>query len=243
MLKKLAKTAVQCQNFVNYRCIICKRHCSLEPALCAGCLSILPWISPMSCLVCGSAYASSCRGCSHVEDGFDQRLAIFEYAFPVDALLKRFKYQESRSIGRALGQLLAEAVKQQGGAEAIDLIVPVPLAWPRRKARGFNQAADLAEVCSKQLNVPWSDRMLWRHADTPALAGLSPVERRFALLGAFSAEQGVCGKRIALVDDVMTSGATSLEIQTELSDQGAESVSFWSVARALDVTGHQSADA
>ncbi len=197
----------------------------------------------MSCLVCGSAYASSCRCCFNVEDGFDQRLAVFEYAFPVDALLKRFKYQESRSIGRALGQLLAEAIQQQGGAEGIDLIVPVPLAWPRRKTRGFNQAADLAEVCSKQLNVPWSDRLLWRHADTPALAGLSPVERRFALLGAFSAAQGVYGKRIALVDDVMTSGATSLEIQTELSDQGAESVSFWSVARALDVTGHQSADA
>lgn len=243
MLKKLVRNAIQCQNIVECRCVICKRRCLSGPALCTGCLSILPWISSKSCLVCGAACAKSCDSCSDVGDVFQQRIALFEYAFPVDALLKRFKYQEKRAIGRALGLLLAEAAEQQGGADDIDLILPVPLAWPRRKDRGFNQAADLAQVCGKQLGIPWSDRVLWRCADTPALAGLSPVERRFALLGAFSANEAVYGKRIALVDDVMTSGATSLEIHTELLDQGAESVSFWTVARALDITGHPLAGA
>ena len=115
----------------------------------------------------------------------------------------------------------------------MDLLLPVPLAWSRRRKRGFNQAADIADACAELLGIPCSDRVVHRHAHTEMLAGLTPIERRFALLGAFGASAEVAGKNVVLIDDVMTSGATCLELNRELQDQGAASVSVWTVARTV----------
>jgi len=228
----------------NYRCVICTRHCSAEPALCDACMAFLPWISPELCLRCGAPATEPdevagaipelgpCKACANQVDPFHNRFALFDYAFPVDALLKQFKYQEKRAIGRAFGLLLGQMARSENLISDVDILLPTPLAWPRRRERGFNQAADLAAACSHVLRIPWSDLLLHRHALTPPLAGLSPAERSLALLGAFSASPALDGQRVVLVDDVLTSGATSAELCRELLDRGAASVSVWTVARA-----------
>lgn len=216
-----------------YRCLICSQRCSSEPALCASCLAILPWLEPSVCLCCGVQCDMPCQCSQALNDVFRQRIALFDYAFPVDALLKRFKYQEKRFIGRNLGLLLGKVAMHQGLHIGMDRLLPIPLAWPRRRARGFNQSADLAQACSELTGIPWSDQLLSRTQDTPRLAGLAPVERRFALLGAFNAQREVYGQHIVLVDDVLTSGATCLELHRELSDRGAASVSIWTIARTV----------
>jgi len=172
------------------------------------------------------------QGCCNYDDPFASRLALFDYAFPVDALLKRFKYREKRAIGRALGLLLGQCAAAENLGSNVDLLLPTPLAWSRRRERGFNQAADLAQACSEVLDLPWSDKLLHRHALTPRLAGLSPAERSFALLGAFAASSQLAGQHVVLIDDVLTSGATAAELCRELNDRGAASVSVWTVARA-----------
>ena len=234
MLKRLARKAA-CSHFIgSYRCIICARHCRAEPALCSGCCDILPWLNPDVCLNCGVPGIAPCSGCREREDPFLHRLALFDYSFPADALLKRLKYGEKRTIGRNLGILLGQSAVLSGVAQGMDLLLPVPLAWSRRRTRGFNQAADIAEACAGVVKIPWSEKVLHRQAHTPTLAGLSPVERRFALLGAFAATGAVAGRHIVLIDDVMTSGATVLELNRELKDRGAASVSVWTVARTLE---------
>ncbi len=217
----------------DYRCIICTRRCASEPAICAGCLAILPWLEPSVCLRCGAMSTEMCSACSTHEDPFKHRLAVFDYAFPMDALLKRFKYQEKRAIGRNLGLMLGSIAVHQDIHRGMDRLLPIPLAWPRRRSRGFNQAADIAEACSEVTGIPWSDQLLNRTEDTPRLAGLSPVERRFALLGSFTASDAVAGEHVVLIDDVLTSGATCLELVRELTDRGAASVSVWTVARTV----------
>jgi len=232
-MSPLRLSAITRLSFSDYRCILCQTSCRQEPSLCSGCMTILPWLNPEVCLRCGSLHGNPCPRCAAHIEPFNDRLAVFEYAFPLDALLKKFKYQEKRAIGRSLGQLLGHAAKSCGLAESIDCLLPVPLAVPRRRARGFNQAADLAEACSEVLKVPWTEQWLKRQADTPKLSGLNPVERRFALLGAFAASSAVAGKHIVLIDDVMTSGATCLELHRELMDRGARAVSVWTVARTV----------
>jgi len=231
MLRKSSMASMPRQTIVDYRCIVCLARCQAEPALCEPCQSILPWWDPTVCLRCGSAGGVPCEACTAASDPFNQRFSLFEYAFPVDALLKRLKYQETRAIGRTFGLLLGQAVQTAGLGGSVDILLPVPLSRSRRRHRGFNQAADIATTCGYVLAIPSSDRLLERRGQTPMLAGLSPVERRFALLGAFAANPEVAGRRIALIDDVMTSGATAMEINRELRDRGAKAVSIWTVAR------------
>ncbi len=232
----LSKLARFRQKYGDYRCLICSKRVAREPALCSGCQSILPWLDSSVCLICGAFSPCGCTARSVSEDPFQSRLAVFDYAFPVDALLKRFKYQEKRAIGRNLGLLLGQIALHNGLAQGIDILLPVPLAWRRRRHRGFNQASDIAEACSEVIAVPCSKSILRRRSDTPRLAGLSPAERRFAVLGAFAATDEVIGQRVVLIDDVMTSGATCLELNRELRDRGAASVSVWTIARAIDAT-------
>lgn len=230
----LPNRALLRQLFSDYRCVICSKRVMTEPALCAGCQSILPWLDSSVCLICGRFSLNSCPHCSASDDPFEARLAVFDYAFPVDALLKRFKYREKRTIGRNLGLLLGHIAIHNGLAQEADILLPVPLAWSRRRQRGFNQASDIALACSEVVSVPTSDSILRRRSDTPRLAGLSPAERRFAVLGAFAATEEVFGQRVVLIDDVMTSGATCLELSRELLDSGAAKVSVWTIARALE---------
>ena len=233
MLKQMARKAVVRQILGDYCCVICRRSCTSEPSICGGCTEILPWLGADICLVCGAQNEDFDGCCATSVDSFEHRLALFDYSFPIDGLLKRLKYGEKRTIGRNLGLLLGQSAFLGGLAGGVDLLLPIPLAWSRRRVRGFNQAADIAQACSSVLGIPWSDKLLVRHAHTPMLAGLSPVERRFALLGAFAASDVVEGKHVALIDDVMTSGATSLELNRELKDRGASSVSIWTVARTV----------
>ena len=233
MFKAMARKAFKCHMFGDFRCIICARFCASEPALCQGCCDILPWLDPSVCLSCGCPNSEPCSRCADRVDPFEHRFALFDYSFPTDALLKRLKYSEKRAIGRNLGLLLGSSAALSGAANGAELLLPVPLAWSRRRARGFNQAADIAQACSDVLGIAWTDKLLHRHARTPRLAGLSPVERRFALLGAFAASSEVSGKHVVLVDDVMTSGATCLELNRELKDRGASAVSVWTVARTV----------
>jgi len=232
-MSKINLPDLSCLSLGSYRCIICMSRCETEPSLCSGCVNILPWLSVDVCLRCGAASGNPCVSCAQLVEPFNQRLAVFEYAFPLDTLLKKFKYQEKRAIGRSLGQLLGETAKACGYERSVDYLLSVPLAWPRKRTRGFNQAADIAQACSEVVKVPWTDLWLQRQADTPQLAGLNPVERRFALLGAFVAAADVAGKHIVLIDDVMTSGATSLELNRELMDRGAQAVSVWTIARTV----------
>ena len=161
-------------------------------------------------------------------------LAAATYDHPVGAFVRRLKYAGDLSMARPLAAVLAEALR--GRAEA-DVVVAVPLAATRLQERGYNQSLEVARL----LPEPWPGRLrpwLERVRDTPAQASLGARARARNVSGAFRADRHLEGFHVAVVDDVMTSGATLDAAARALKAVGAARVTGWVVARAvLESTG------
>jgi ComF family protein len=146
--------------------------------------------------------------------------AVFEYGGPVADAIQRFKYDGRSELGAALGMLMAgEACNWVG---KVDAIVPVPLHWRRRRARGYDQAALLARPLAKSLGVPALLRGLRRVRNTPSQVELPHAERQRNVVGAFAPWRLHGVGRVLLVDDVRTTGAT-LRAASEALEAGGVS--------------------
>jgi ComF family protein len=208
-----------------------------DGGLCADCGRDLPLPGEPLCPGCGVAAAadgaSFCPGC---RDGRALDAVVFAAAYAGSAkeLVHRFKYRADLAAGSLLGRLLAGriAAALPGG---VDLLVPVPLSRRRLCARGFNQAALLARAASRRLRVPAAVAALARTRHTPGLAGLSPDERERELRGAFRVRRPalVAGRRVLLVDDVLTTGATAEGCCRTLKAAGAAWTGVAVAARVL----------
>jgi len=167
--------------------------------------------------------------------GFARVEAPWRYAFPVDALITRFKHQGAWPLGRLLGELLAEHLRHAHleGLPRPDLLLPVPLAGPRLRQRGFNQAALLARWLGAALHIPVHDDLLQRPRDTTAQQQLDAAARRRNLRSAFALAdpRAVAGRHLALVDDVLTTGATAEALASLLRKAGATRVDVYCLAR------------
>ncbi len=156
------------------------------------------------------------------------------YAGTAKELVHRFKYRADFAAGRVLAHLLAERV-DAALAGGVDLLVPVPLHRWRLAGRGFNQAALLARDSARQLGLPVAVAALRRASNTRTLAGLHPEERSRELRGAFSVRrpEQVAGRRILLVDDVLTTGVTAEGCCAALKAAGATWAGVAVAARVL----------
>lgn len=155
-------------------------------------------------------------------------IAPLAWRFPVDALVSRFKYRGALHLGALLGRLLAECCS----GRAADCVVPVPLHPARQRERGFNQAQEIARLVAGRLGAELHLDACCRMVDTPAQAGLSAERRYRNLQGAFRvAPERIAGRRLALVDDVFTTGSTARALVTQLLRAGALEVEVWAVAR------------
>ena len=174
----------------------------------------------------------SCSACMDRWPLFERIVAPYRYHFPLDRLIHDLKYRNQRSLARVFGALLARSVRLQGDEVPMpDYLIPVPLHPKRRASRGYNQAHQIARWCACDLRLRCRPGAAHRIVDTESLAGLSRSERQYRILGAFRATSVVAGKRVAIVDDVLTTGATAGELARELYDTGAESVELWVLAR------------
>jgi ComF family protein len=167
-----------------------------------------------------------CALCRSGLRGFDAAYSFGAYEGVLRELIHLYKYGKVKTLARPLSGLLAQALPRD---EAFDAAVPVPLYWRRRLQRGFNQAELLARGLSRRTGIPVV-RALGRLRPTPAQAGLSNSARRQNVSQAFRA-RGVQGKRILLIDDVMTTGATAASCAAALKQAGARRVSLLTVAR------------
>ncbi|HVF35671.1 MAG TPA: ComF family protein [Candidatus Saccharimonadia bacterium] len=209
--------------------------CGLRGAgrdLCAGCRAALPTDAhccPRCALPLAHA-AAACGACLARPPAWRAMHVPFRYAWPLDRLVARYKYGGDLAAGALLSALLAEHVRSR--VPDIDAIVPVPLSHARLRARGFNQALELSRPLARALSLGMPHRALWRCRETSAQSGLDAEARRRNVRGAFAASRDVAGCRIALVDDVVTTGATAAACTRALHDAGARSVEVWAVARA-----------
>lgn len=213
------------------RCI----GCGAQPAhsgLCAGCRDALPRLPESVCAVCAEPVfgVDRCGACVTHPPAFARTVAARVYAFPLDAWIRALKYQGRLPAARALAGLLADTLRF---AAPPDLLIPMPLSPIRQRERGFNQALEIARQLPRPLAGRLDSRTLVRVRDTEAQAALSVEDRRRNVKGAFHAVRALAGTRVALLDDVMTTGATADAAARALREAGAAEVSVWVVARAL----------
>ncbi len=226
----------KCVNSVQIRlpqaCALCGAR-TLGMALCPGCLADLPWLPPAHCPQCArptpdsTPCGSLCGPCLHHPPAFSHTRASFLYGPPLDGLIQQFKYGKDLHLARFFATHLAPLVTNR----TIDLIVPMPLHPARLRERGFNQAVEIARPLARELGMPILLDAAKRVRNTPAQAGLAHDARLKNIQGAFSCDARVAGKRIALLDDVMTTGASLNELARAVWAAGAIEVEAWVVAR------------
>ncbi len=215
-------------------------HCYLcgdisREFLCPGCRADLP-THDEACRCCALPVADNgdlllCGDCLKYPKPFDRTLAAFTYGHPLDFLINRFKHHRHFTCGNYLSKHLVSAVQAAyAGQKLPDLLLPMPLHWTRHFKRGFNQSHVIASQLHKKLAIPLAHhcRRLKRN---PRQQGLKRKERLRNLTDAFAVDGRLDGYHVALVDDVMTTGATVTEVSHCLRQAGAARVDVWVLAR------------
>jgi ComF family protein len=162
---------------------------------------------------------------------FDRSIVPFVYAYPVDHLIRGLKFMGRLSYGRVCGTLFGQFLRASG-LELPDLLIPVPLGSRRYRSRGYNQAHEIARAISRELAVPVRADLIQRVRETSEQVGLKRKVRRRNVRGAFVVSKELNATRVAIVDDVVTTGSTVNEIARVLRRAGAEHVEVWAIARA-----------
>lgn len=218
-------------------CQLCDERCETDQALCGSCEADLPWLDGQ-CSVCALPLPASgliCGDCLKRPPTFDHVAVPWRFAFPVDSLITRFKHQSRWPLGRLLAEQLARHLHHafDEGLPRPDMLLPVPLARKRLRKRGFNQAKMLADWLSPALAIPVDVQLLQRVQDTQSQQQLDAASRRRNLRQAFRLidQAGLCGRHVAIVDDVLTTGATAEALARLLKRAGAVRVDVYCLAR------------
>ncbi|MCC5812314.1 MAG: ComF family protein [Ectothiorhodospiraceae bacterium] len=199
-------------------CASCYRHLPRNRRGCVRCAEPLP------------AAGALCARCQQHLPAFDQVLAPWHYQPPMDWLAQELKFRHRLASGRLLGELLGRWLQREGAVA--DVIIPMPLHGSRLRERGFNQATELATPIAARLGIPLDRAALQRVRATAAQTSLPLRERKRNLRRAFRCECRLDGLRIALVDDVVTTGSTADAAAATLKRAGATEVHLWAVCRA-----------
>jgi ComF family protein len=210
-------------------CVLCGARAA-DMGLCKPCAAGLPRLPKTLCATCALPLTSgsTCGACVAHPPRYDRVIAAFPYAFPIDALVQAYKYRRDLSLAPLLAAQLAPALTAD-----VDAVIPMPLAPTRLRERGFNQAQELARHLGRALRLPVLAEACRKVSDTAPQAALPFGERARNVRGAFVCDANLKGKRVAVVDDVMTTGATLNELARNLKRAGAIHVSGWVVARTL----------
>jgi ComF family protein len=225
-----------------------RRSAATLPTQCAICND---WSDARICGRCRqrfSAVAPRCESCAlRVPDGvtrcgdcikrpppFNRTLTAFDYAHPWDGLITKLKFQAALDLAPALARCLADTWAASAWPRP-GLLLPMPLSPQRLRDRGYNQAWEIARRLARRLRCDADARLLLRIKDTPHQLAFPPERRAANVRGAFAVEPTrraeLRGREVTLVDDVMTTDATAVEMAEVLRQAGAAQVNVWVLAR------------
>ncbi len=206
--------------------------------LCPQCLADLP-LNHWACRRCAQPLPecaqpdAMCGQCQSEPPPFCHSEAPWLYGFPIDQLIGRYKYRRQLSLGHPLIHAFAEHMAQVLEAHPErrpQLLVPSPMHSRRQRQRGFNQAEDIAEQLGSRLDIPWSVTLIERSRPARRQSGLNRQQRQDNLRGIFQAHARA-PRRVAIIDDVMTTGATARALAETLASAGAREIQVWALAR------------
>lgn len=212
-------------------CILCGSM-SRDGIWCSACDAALPYLDQPHCPSCAlpTPQGEVCGHCLKQPPRFNRTVAAFAYRFPLDKLVQAMKYREQLALSQRFAETLLPRIAR---ASLPDLLIPMPLHPAKLQSRGFNQAQLIAAILAQELDRPLLPHACQRLRDTPSQTTLPWQERKRNMHGAFACEQDLTGKHVALVDDVLTTGASLDALADAVRQRGATQVSAWVVARTL----------
>lgn len=225
------------KNLIYKNCILCGTVSSHD--FCTSCHNSLPALSINHCSICLKNIASNtsnykskkCGSCLANPPAYNATMAALDYTFPVDALIHALKYQTQLAIAPILAELLIGKISSTEMTEKPNVIIPMPLHPKRLQERGFNQALEIARHVAQQTKITLLPDRCKRVKNTPPQTGLPWRSRQENVRKAFSCQMDLSGKHVAIIDDVMTTGATLNELSLQLRKQGAIKITNWVIAR------------
>lgn len=221
------------------QCAVCRAWS--HQTICEDCLRLYARPQPR-CWTCAARLPTELLGRARPQCGrcltepppLDRTIAALDYSFPWDGLLQHFKYHQALELRESLLQRLNSALNATDVMEP-DWLLPVPLSAERLRERGYNQSHELAKALARRRGLRCDPALLLRVRHNERQAGLKLTERAANVRGVFAVEPlraaRLRGTRVALLDDVMTSGATLHELARVLLQAGVMSVQAWVIAR------------
>lgn len=213
--------------------------------ICPSCEALLVPVAPPVCGRCGhpvtvpgANHSIRCASCQGKNTYFESNTAIYAYEGLLRDLMHEMKFRDKRQVAEGFGELMADACPMLGPAVA-DWLVPVPMHPRKERHRGFNQAEILARALGKRYGLPVVPNLLKRTRNTPPQSGLSPVRRAENMEGAFriNPRYAVSHKKILLIDDIYTTGATLDACAKILAESGAGVISCMTLSIAVQNNG------
>jgi ComF family protein len=210
-------------------CLLCGGRGD-DNGVCNGCRETLPKLPGIHCPRCAlpNPTGEPCGRCVSKPPLFDRVVAAFTYEFPATVLIQGLKYRGDLACARPLAAGLADALENEPYP---DLIVPMPLARARLASRGFNQAMEISHLVATEFGLDISVNICRRTREATPQANLPWKQRATNIRNAFTCDVDVNGKSVAVVDDVLTTGATLNELARTLKRRGASKVIGWIAAR------------
>jgi ComF family protein len=215
-------------------CVLCGRM-SHDGHWCAACDASLPYLIVPHCPVCALPTPTSevCGHCLKQPPFFKRTTALFGYSYPLDKLIQDMKYGKQLTLAHAFAKKLAQRIDKN---DLPDYVVAMPLHPAKLRERGFNQSMLIAATVARELKLRLLISACRRVRDTPPQSAMPWKERKKNVRNAFCCEVDLTGKRIALVDDVLTTGASLNALAESALNRGAREIAAWVIARTLPHT-------
>jgi len=212
------------------RCYLCRGASARGAVLCAPCRGDLPRLAASRCPRCAlpGPAGAVCGRCLAHPPRYDATVAALAYVFPADVLVQALKYRGELALAPLLGAMLAAELPADA---AVDCALPVPLSARRLRERGYNQAMEIARALPGPARL--APELCARVRDTAAQSELPWAVRARNVRDAFRCDGRLDGMTVAVIDDVMTTGATLDAVAAALKRAGAARVVNWVVARTL----------
>lgn len=224
--------------FFPIRCCSCNKFIESE-GLCSDCWSKIKWILDPKCRICGTPFEidlyTTCTDCLSSVYHFDKILSVFEYDDFSKNIILKFKHGDCTYLSGILSRLIYNIANDE--IKRADFIVPVPIHFLKRLKRKYNQTELLAKHISKASEIKYEPRILGKSKNTSSQEGLTANKRKTNIVGTFAISEKykniIKGKKIILVDDVVTTKATVNECSKILKKNGAKDVTVLTIAMVV----------